>query len=140
MEGGTETDSTSGSESEDERQSDEQSTARPIDETTYEENEQDISATSGPQAEEFADENKNIIWCLMKQVGLYKNSRILDQVVAKCIDCLLGLHICFASCVVFFALSLSGAAWNGFVQGHSTHIHPRATLSAGEVCRLLLPL
>lgn len=62
------TDSTSGSESEED--SDHTHTAPVnVEETPYLENELDVkSAPSGPLAEEFADENKNIIWCLMKQV------------------------------------------------------------------------
>lgn len=60
------TNSTSGSESDDEYPSDSASIA--IEETPYCENELDVKSTSGPLAEEFADENKNIIWCLMKQV------------------------------------------------------------------------
>jgi len=69
-----ESDSTSCSESEEERGSDERVSTEQLNvtptETTYTENGVDmLTSSSGPLAEEFADENKNIIWCLMKQVS-----------------------------------------------------------------------
>ena len=60
--------SSAGTESEDEQQSDNPVTV--IEESVYTENENDVCRSSGQMAEEFADENKNIIWCLMKQVSL----------------------------------------------------------------------
>lgn len=66
----SESETTSNSDTDDERNSDE-FLDKPPNETTYTENKPDIeSSNRGPLQEEFADENKNIIWCLMKQVRL----------------------------------------------------------------------
>lgn len=63
-----ESETTSVTDSEDERNSNDFLHKAP-NETTYYENERDVlSSKGGPLQEEFADENKNIIWCLMKQV------------------------------------------------------------------------
>ena len=70
-EGSDDTDSTSASDTEDDGNSNECLNSPP-EETLYTENESDIvtkgAGGGGDLSEEFADENKNIIWCLMKQV------------------------------------------------------------------------
>ena len=64
-----ESETTSVTDTDDERQSEEFLSHKPPNETEYYENELDVvSSKGGPLQEEFAEENKNIIWCLMKQV------------------------------------------------------------------------
>lgn len=89
-----ESDTTSATDSEydEEGNSNESLNAPPV-ETTYVENERDLVSKggAGDLSEEFADENKNIIWCLMKQVS---ETAACVRKVGKLLDHCFYIHFC----------------------------------------------
>jgi len=77
---GSETDSTTESDTDEERPTDEEE-GPPV-ETPYAENgPEELRLDGGALTEEFADEAKSIIWCLMKQVRVMGCSKKLARVI-----------------------------------------------------------
>ena len=82
--------------------------------TTYEPDpKSEVFGDVGDQTEEFSDENKSIVWFLVKQV---KNLNLI-----KCWRRGSNNTLCY----------VTGSTWHGLVKGCASHFHFRAEVFFG---------